>query len=68
MPEEAFKPKDKKKAKLWKGPSPMRLITEPYKPKRSLFKGEPPKVIPPLWDAFVSEMYWSVTLQNDEDE
>jgi hypothetical protein len=67
-PEESFKPKDKQKARLWTGPSPMKLRREPVKPKRTLFKGDPPKVIPVLWETFISEMYWNVELYNENED
>lgn len=67
-PDEAFRPKDKEKRKLWRGTSPMRLMKEPVKPKFSLFKGER-KVLPVQWKPFIehliSEAYWTVPLEND---
>lgn len=68
LPEEAFMPRDKEKRKKWLGPSPMRLLSEPKKPKFSLFKGER-KALPIQWKPFVehliSEAYWTVPLESD---
>ena len=68
LPEDAYMPSDKKKRKEWRGPSPMRLLSEPKKPKFSLFRGER-KSLPIQWKPFVehliSECYWTVPLESD---
>ena len=60
-PEEAIKGK---KDKNWRGPSPMKLLSVPKKPKATLLKGDR-KVIRPSWNAFISTSYWEVELEND---
>jgi 5-methylcytosine-specific restriction endonuclease McrA len=40
----------------------MKLLTKPYKPKFSIFKGDQRIK---EWDAFLGEAYWSVELDND---
>lgn len=51
----------------WKGPSPMKLRKMPVKPKFSLFKAKR-AVAPKSWTSFLSEVYWSCELVNDEEE
>lgn len=48
----------------WKGSSPMKLRKKPEKPKAPLWRGDR-KAIPNDWKSFISEAYWSVTLDND---
>jgi len=48
----------------WKPVSKRRA---PYKPKYGLFKGDK-MIVPTSWKHFLSEAYWSVTLDNDEEE
>ncbi len=64
-PEQAFKPADPKKRAKWKGPSPMRLLSQPYKPKFTLFKSD---YRVKSWESFLGVMYWSVELDNDNAE
>lgn len=66
-PHEAFKPKDKNKSKLWRGPSPMRLLKEPKKPEFSIFRGEKVKVLD-TWKHWIDKLYWEITLENDMEE
>lgn len=42
----------------------MKLRRLPFKPKFSLFKNERTE-IPKSWNAFISEAYWSVEIEND---
>jgi 5-methylcytosine-specific restriction endonuclease McrA len=65
-PEDAFKPKDKERAKKWIGPSPMRLMKEPKKPEYSIIK-ERIKILD-TWKHWLDKMYWEVPLENDMDE
>lgn len=59
-PEEAFRPKDKEKARKWVGPSPMRLLRKPAKPEYSVIKD---KVrILDTWKHWLDRMYWEVPL------
>jgi hypothetical protein len=58
-PEQAFKNR-----KDWKGPSPMKLLSQPKKPKLPFFKADR-AVAHPSWEQFISDVYWSVELQND---
>jgi hypothetical protein len=53
--------------KKWRGPSPMRLLKKPTKPKGGLLKGEKVVVLKD-WDAFVSASYWNVELENQNDD
>lgn len=62
-PEDAFKPKDKEKAKKWRGPSPMKLLKIPTKPEYSVIKDRI-KILD-SWKHWVDKMYWDVTLEND---
>jgi 5-methylcytosine-specific restriction endonuclease McrA len=64
-PEEAFKPKCSKKAALWKGPSPMRLLSVPKKPKFTLFKGD---YRVKSWEHFIGVAYWETELDNEMGE
>ena len=63
-PEEAFKGK----IINWIGPSPMKLLSVPKKPKFSVLRGERYNV-PKSWKSFladpISEAYWEVELDND---
>jgi 5-methylcytosine-specific restriction endonuclease McrA len=52
--------------KNWRGPSPMKLLKKPSKPKGGLLKGEKVMVLKD-WDAFVSASYWNVELENQND-
>jgi 5-methylcytosine-specific restriction endonuclease McrA len=58
-PEQAFKNR-----KDWRGPSPMRLLAKPRKPKYTFFKGDRMQV-PKSWDQFLSEVFWETELVND---
>ena len=51
----------------WKPPHKRRM---PYKPKYGLFKGDHGNKIniPTSWKHFLSEAYWNITLENNEDE
>lgn len=51
----------------WLGPSPMKLLKEPKKPKFSLFKGERVRV-PETWKHWIDKAYWEVPLDNDMDD
>lgn len=62
-PEEAFKPRDKEKARRWRGPSPMRLLKEPVKPEYSVIK-DGIKVLD-TWKHWIDRLYWDVPLEND---
>ena len=42
-PEDAFRPRDKERARKWKGPSPMRLLKAPVKPEYSVVNYPLPK-------------------------
>lgn len=57
----------KARQKLWRGPSPMRLLRLPARPRPGLLR-DAPAVVCKDWVAFVSEAYWSVELQNDMGE
>jgi 5-methylcytosine-specific restriction endonuclease McrA len=48
----------------WKPPHKRRA---PYKPKYGLFKGDR-VIVPTSWKHFLSEAYWNVTLDNDEED
>jgi 5-methylcytosine-specific restriction endonuclease McrA len=65
-PEEAFRPKDKEKSKLWRGPSPMKLLKQPRKPEFSIFRDRI-KVLE-TWKHWVDKLYWEIPLENDMDE
>lgn len=50
----------------WK---PVHKRKKPHKPKYGLFKGDNGKVnVPTSWKHFLSEAYWSISLENDDDE
>lgn len=53
--------------KNWRGPTPMRLRSVPKKPRYTLFKGNR-KTVPQSWNHFISEVYWQVTMDNDEED
>lgn len=55
-PEDAFRPKDKEKARNWIGPSPMRLLKTPTKPEYSFIKYRV-KILD-TWKHWVDKMYW----------
>lgn len=65
-PENAFKPKDKEKAKKWIGPSPMRLLKEAKKPEYSVIKDKI-KILD-TWKHWLDKMYWDIPLENDMEE
>ena len=65
-PEDAFRPKDKKKARRWIGPSPMKLIKEPKKPEYSIIKDKI-KILD-TWKHWLDKMYWEIPLDNDMDD
>ena len=62
-PEKAVRTKNQR----WKGPSPMKLLSIPKKPKFTL-RGDRGGTIPKSWESFVSESYWEVELINDNKE
>jgi hypothetical protein len=62
-PEEAFKPKDKMKARKWRGQSPMRLLKEPVKPEYSMIRDRI-KILD-TWKHWVDRLYWEMPLDND---
>lgn len=67
LPEEAVKGKNHNN---WRGPSPMKLLSVPKKPKMTMFKNDRYKMRP-NWTSFldvVSAAYWSVELENDNPE
>lgn len=67
QPHEAFKPKDKEKARLWRGPSPMRLLNQPIKPQYTIFRGDRIRVLD-TWKHWIDKLYWEITLDNDMEE
>lgn len=64
-PEEARKPKEKTKARKWKGPSPMSLIKTPYKPEYSIIRSRGKKMILDSWKHWFDKIYWEIPLDND---
>lgn len=60
-PEQAVRTK---KHLVWKGNSPMKLLSVPRKPKFALLKGDR-GFMPKSWKHFISEAYWNVELDND---
>jgi 5-methylcytosine-specific restriction endonuclease McrA len=64
-PQEAYKPKDKEKAKSWRGNSPMKLLKKPIKPEPSLFKCEYKIKVLETWKHWVDKLYWEIPLEND---
>lgn len=48
----------------WKGPSPMKLLSVPKKPKFSIIRGDR-ATAPKSWSSFISTAYWEVELEND---
>jgi len=67
----ATRPDKKKNAAgfaAWKGPSPMKLLSIPRKPKFAGVKGLRAGDRPKSWSHFVSEAYWNVELENDNDK
>ena len=60
IPEKAFRGNRPK----WKGPSPMKLLSVPKKPKFTLLKGDR-GFMPKSWNSFLSDAYWNVELEND---
>lgn len=62
-PEHAFRPKDKDKARKWRGPSPMRLLKKPIKPEYSVIKER--MQILDTWKHWLDKLYWEVPLEND---
>lgn len=65
-PEDARKPREKTRARKWRGPSPMKLLRPPQKPDYSILKGRI-KVLD-SWKHWLDEMYWEITLDNDMNE
>jgi len=65
-PENAIRPHDKEKAKLWRGPSPMRLLKIPNKPEYSVIKDRI-KILD-TWKHWIDKMYWEIPLENDMEE
>ena len=65
-PEDARKPRDKSKARRWKGPSPMKLIKTPTKPEYSIIRGR--TRILETWRHWLDKVYWEITLENDMEE
>ena len=66
VPEQAFRPKDKEKARRWVGPSPMRLLKKPTKPNYSVIKDR--IEILDTWKHWLDKLYWEVPLDNDMEE
>jgi 5-methylcytosine-specific restriction endonuclease McrA len=62
-PEHATRPKDKAKARKWKGHSPMRLLKEPVRPEYSLIRDRV-KILD-TWKHWVDRLYWEMPLDND---
>ena len=62
LPQDAYK--NGKNSANWIGPSPMKLLSIPKKPKFTLIKGRFHK-IPKSWSHFLDEVYWNVELEND---
>lgn len=62
-PEDAFRPKDKEKARNWLGPSPMRLLKVPAKPEYSVIKDR--IRILETWKHWIDKLYWDIPLEND---
>lgn len=62
-PGEAFRPKDKEKARKWRGPSPMRLLKSPVKPEYSVIKDRV-KILD-AWKHWIDRLYWDIPLEND---
>jgi 5-methylcytosine-specific restriction endonuclease McrA len=62
-PQEAYKPKDKERARLWRGSSPMKLLKQPRRPEFSIFR-ERIKVLE-TWKHWVDKLYWEIPLEND---
>jgi 5-methylcytosine-specific restriction endonuclease McrA len=67
-PHQAFRPKDKEKAKFWRGPSPMKLLKEPNRPEFSIFRGEYRIKVLDTWKHWIDKLYWDITLDNDMEE
>lgn len=67
-PQEAYRPKDKEKAKLWRGSSPMKLLKQPNKPEPSIFRCEEKTKILDTWKHWIDKLYWEITLENDMDD
>lgn len=65
-PENAYRPKDKEKARLWRGPSPMKLLKEPTKPEYSVIKDRI-KILD-SWKHWVDKLYWEIPLENDMED
>lgn len=62
-PEDAYRPKDKKKARKWTGPSPMRLLKRPQKPEYSIIRDRTKPL--DTWKHWLDKMYWDIPLEND---
>ena len=65
-PEDAYRPKDRVKARRWTGPSPMRLLKSPEKPEYSFIRDRT-KVLD-TWRHWIDRLYWEVPLDNDMEE
>lgn len=65
-PEDARKPREKDRARRWRGPSPMKLLKAPTKPEYSIIKGR--TRILDTWRHWLDKMYWEITLENDMEE
>lgn len=65
-PEEATRPRDKEKARKWRGPTPMRLMKTPIKPEYSVIKDRI-KILD-TWKHWIDRLYWDITLDNDMQE
>jgi len=65
-PEDAVRPRNKAKAKRWRGPSPMRLLKEPAKPEYSIMR-ERVKILD-TWKHWIDRLYWDIPLENDMHE
>jgi len=61
-PEQAIK--GKKNNIEWRGPSPMKLLSVPKKPRMTILRGDR-KNMRKNWNHFISEAYWRIELEND---
>jgi 5-methylcytosine-specific restriction endonuclease McrA len=67
-PEEAFKyDLSSERQKLWRGPTPMKLLSKPKKPRLMLGKKDK-EIYLTDWSHFMSEVYFEVELDNDMKE
>lgn len=66
-PEEARRPREKEKARKWRGPSPMRLLKAPTKPEYTIISKGRTRILE-TWRHWLDKMYWEITLDNDMEE